>query len=252
MADKNDFKFYVIGTGLPRTGTSSLKIALEKLLPGRCQHMIDVLQSPDHYINNVLLENTSDESFKDYFVKQNFVAAVDIPFILVYKRAMKLFPNAKFILTVRSEKTWIKSMIKTVCVEYGKNNMYNKFPNYLFFWFYPQRKRLIQFLKSFTVVQNMIQSVEEGNGIEFYNEWVKDIKSSIPEDRLLVFNVKQGWEPLCEFLHVPIPDVPFPKTDGSKEFNARLRKQKMISWFTLFVVTGVPIATAIGIGFYLK
>ncbi len=59
----------------------------------------------------------------------------------------------------------------------------------------------------------MLTAVEEGkeSGVKFFNDWVEDVKRVVPKDRLLVFEVKQGWKPLCEFLDLPIPEGDFPR-----------------------------------------
>ena len=86
----------------------------------------------------------------------------------------------------------------------------------------------------------IFEVIEEGkdSSIEFYNNWVEDVKKTVPKERLLIFNVKEGWEPLCTFLDVPIPDQPFPRTNDTAQMNSNMLKGKIeaIFWFV-----GLPI-----------
>ena len=79
----------------------------------------------------------------------------------------------------------------------------------------------------------MFQIIEEGNvaSVEFYNNWVEEVKKTVPKKRLLVFDVKEGWKPLCDFLNVPIPDQPFPKTNESPQMMSRILKAKIEATF---------------------
>jgi len=128
--------------------------------------------------------------------------------------------------------------------------MYNSFPDNLYYWIRPSAKAIFTIQKSFAKFRNMFNSVEEGKGVHFYNEWVKDIRDSVPEDRLLLFNVKEGWAPLCKFLNVPIPNEPFPKVNSTANFQSRIRKMRTKALLGLFTITAIPIITAITLGNY--
>ena len=81
--------------------------------------------------------------------------------------------------------------------------------------------------------------------VEFYNRWVEEVKTSVPADRLLVFNVKQGWEPLCRFLGLPVPETPFPHLNETAEFRKMLDRFKAASFVTVWVLPAV-VAAAVG------
>ena len=83
--------------------------------------------------------------------------------------------------------------------------------------------------------------------IQFYNEWVEEVKRTVPKDRLLVYNVDEGWKPLCEFLNVPIPDCPFPYIDDTAELQKSQRNLKMISYLTTF---SLPIVISLVLAYY--
>ena len=61
---------------------------------------------------------------------------------------------------------------------------------------------------------------------EVYTKWIADVKAVVPEAQLLVFNVKQGWQPLCDFLGVPVPDTPFPRVNDTEQFRAHRGPRK--------------------------
>ena len=81
--------------------------------------------------------------------------------------------------------------------------------------------------------------------VDFYNEWVKDVKTSVAKEKLLVFSVKQGWEPLCHFLDLPVPNIPFPKTNDSYMMKKMLQRRKVMGYVVLI---GIPLM--VGTTFY--
>ena len=69
----------------------------------------------------------------------------------------------------------------------------------------------------------------EQASVEFYEKWVEEVKASVPKERLLVFNVKQGWKPLCDFLGVPVPNDKFPNVNDTKQVQERVKKIRILS-----------------------
>ena len=84
--------------------------------------------------------------------------------------------------------------------------------------------------------------------MNYYNNWVEEVKKSVPSDKLLIFSVKEGWEPLCKFLDLPVPEGPFPNTNDTKMMQQRLRVGKIMAYLLVF---GVPILIAIVLYFFL-
>ena len=84
--------------------------------------------------------------------------------------------------------------------------------------------------------------------MKFYNDWVENVKNHVPRDKLLVFDVKEGWDPLCNFLDVAVPNAPFPWENDAAELRGMYDKVK---WFSYFSFVGLPILTVL-IGFYFK
>jgi len=249
MASKKDFKFFVIGVGLPRTGTNSTKAALEILLPGKCMHMLEVHNDIDRNLNELYNDDINDEDFRKYFEKYNYVAGVDVPFILKYQQALRVFPDAVVLLTVRDPEGWVRSMKNTICKIIM---VHSTFPGFLYLWLFPALKRMLfGYLLSKTLFKNAIDSVNNGKGVEYFDRYVANIKATVPAERLLVFNVKEGWKPLCDALNLPVPTQPFPNVNDSKDFNFYLiTKRKVVSWGIVAVAVLAPSIIGYGLKIY--
>ena len=85
----------------------------------------------------------------------------------------------------------------------------------------------------------------EAESVKFFNEWVAEVKNTVPADRLLVFEVKEGWGPLCNFLNLPVPEVPFPNTNDTASMNRKINSVKNLSKVVIF---GLPVAIAVALG----
>ena len=77
--------------------------------------------------------------------------------------------------------------------------------------------------------------------ITFYNAWVKHVKNIVPPNRLLVFEVKEGWEPLCKFLDLSVPEGPFPRVNDTQTMLRNFKKLRIVSYVTMW---GIPILLA--------
>lgn len=82
---------------------------------------------------------------------------------------------------------------------------------------------------------------------QFYEEWMTEVFSKIPPEDLLVYDVKQGWDPLCRFLNIPVPNVPFPRVNESADIQTAIRNMKVFSWTAAL---GIPILT-LGLGYFV-
>jgi hypothetical protein len=195
----------VIGLGLGRTGTYSLKTALEQLELGPCHHMERVAQNMPVQLTlwNELLKNPTN--FEAAY--EGMQSAVDWPTAAFYKELYQQYPNAKFILTHRSKESWAESYGSTI---YKLLSDRENAPA-------PIREWL-----------NMVVKVIEKSGFsmgldyeglaERYEAHNKAVRDLIPAERLLVYQVKEGWTPLCKFLNVETPTTDFPRTNNREEF----------------------------------
>jgi len=243
----------LIGAGLPRTGTFSTRTALEMILEGPCYHMRDVLISRKHMkfweeIQRGTLLPT-EENFQDMFKEGKFVAAVDHPASQYYKVLMDAFPEAKVLLTVREPEKWYLSVRNTIY--YMGVYFRTTVPYRWIYW-------LTGFLRAFTVAFNVNPEMylscgrSEEEGVDFYNKWVEEVKANVPPERLLVFSVKEGWGPLCNFLGVPVPDVPFPHVNDTATFQRRIQFVKVFTWSSVIVGTAALIGVCVGTVSYFQ
>jgi len=195
----------VIGAGVGRTGTHSLKLAINRLGFGPCHHMEEVLQNMAEQVpawaSALRGEPNWEEAFKGY------CSAVDWPTAGFFRELNQAYPQAKFVLTHRSPESWAASFSETIQKLISDKS---QFPPEMHDWLD---------MASGVVVKTgfSLQLDREGLAQAFirHNEAVKE---TIPADRLLVYEVKQGWEPLCAFLGVPVPDEPFPRSNDRAEF----------------------------------
>jgi hypothetical protein len=202
----------VIGAGLPRTGTSSLKLALEQLGFGPCYHMREVIEHPEFAAH---WERAADGAHVDWDeVFQGYHATTDAPACHFYKSLAEHYPDAKVLLSMRDPEAWFASTQNTILrpevmamhEARGTLTMCNKIG-----WGIDPRLR------------------EHAYMVERFYRHNDAVKKTIPAERLLVFDVREGWEPLCRFLGVPVPETPFPRTNSTEEFgqmiNARAAGQ---------------------------
>jgi hypothetical protein len=211
----------LIGAGLPRTGTLTQKVALEMLGLGPCYHMVDVLADLDQA---ALWDRALDGEGPWAEIFDNYPATVDWPGGYFYKELIEVYPDAKVLLSVRDPDKWEHSMRNTV-------------------WAVRNGESLIRLLSSaqahvnpqWQAFLNMIDRLLwQGKGtfaagherpeqlIAGMNRHNEEVKATVPLERLLVWSVTEGWEPLCKFLDLPVPDEPFPHVNDSKEFADRV------------------------------
>lgn len=190
----------IIGAGMGRTGTASLKVALETLGVGRCYHMTEVMKNPEsvnEWINAAEGKPDWDKIFSGYS------ATVDNPGCNFWKELAAYYPEAKVILTTRDANKWFESTNETIhSAEFAgfmKNSPFGE---------------MIQ-KTMWDRMENRMQ--DKGHMVDFFNRHSTEIISSIPAKRLLVYQVSDGWEPLCEFLDVPVPDMEFPRINSRNE-----------------------------------
>ncbi|MBN33430.1 MAG: sulfotransferase family protein [Rhodospirillaceae bacterium] len=188
----------VVGAGLGRTGTNSLKLALEHLLSGACHHMFEV-KTTEHMAGweQAALGNMPDwHSFLS-----DFTALVDWPGASFWPELSDAFPEAKVLLSVREGESWYKSASETIFVE--TDDLSEEFDR---MWHAIRDNR-------FPVDTN--DKAATIAAMEAHNAAVID---AIPPERLIVWPTGGGWEPICEGLDLPVPDTPFPHKNTKKEF----------------------------------
>src|ERR1700730_15372260 len=206
---------------MPRTGTLTQKLALEMLGLDPCYHMVDVLADLDQApLWDAALNG--EGPWRQIF--DGFESTVDWPGGYFYRELIEFYPQAKVLLSVREPEAWERSMRQTVwAVRHGEslirllssaqghvNPQWQGFLNMI--------DRLIWEGKG-TFASGHAEPQQLIDRMELHNE---EVKRDVPPDRLLVWSVSEGWEPLCDFLELPVPDVPFPHVNDRSEFLNRI------------------------------
>lgn len=210
----------VIGAGFGRTGTLSMKVALETLGYARCHHMTEVFASAQQA--RMWDEIGRGEAADWDKVFAGFQASVDFPSASYWRELAEYYPDAKIILTTRSFESWYRSARETIWT------LQKVMPGWLK-WLVP-RLRTIDRMVTHTVWGRVFHGRFEDYEYvrEVFRRHKADVKATIPAGRLLVFEPKQGWAPLCAFLDCPVPDIPFPHVNDTAEFRKRISVMKAL------------------------
>ena len=213
----------VIGAGTGRTGTMSLKLALERLGFSRCYHMVELLRHPEDVVHWERANRGEPVDWDTLFV--GYRATVDYPGYLHYQTLMQRYPDAKVILTVRDPEAWYESALATIYR--AEPGLTQKLKMGLALPFSPKLRKLLRvFRLSGEVWEREFEGKFEDKdfAIARFERHNEAVKRTVPADKLLVYEVGQGWEPLCEFLEVPVPDTPFPRSNDRQAFQAQRRR----------------------------
>ena len=202
----------VIGAGLGRTGTLTLKSALERLGFGPCHHMIEVVENPGQM---GFWNRAADGQPVDWEEMYGaYRATVDWPGCHFYAELAERYPDAKVILSRRDPEDWYRSMRRTILQLLEENGLVENIPAD-----HPMR------FAGIMIAQHTLRGdFSKEKAIAAFERHNEEVQRHIASDRLLVFDVGDGWEPLCNFLGVPVPDEPFPRSNDAGEFSARAQK----------------------------
>ena len=195
----------VIGVGLGRTGTMSLKLALERIGFGPCYHMAELIMNP----TRIPLWMAVTEGKPDWeAVFEGYASTMDYPACLYWRELTDAYPEAKVILTLRDADKWFESTQSTIFSEQMTNRILNT--------------PLAPFFER-TVWRDLGERIHDrGYMTDYFERHTAAIRAGIPKKRVLEYEVSQGWQPLCEFLGVDVPDTPFPKVNSREEMQARM------------------------------
>ena len=210
----------LIGAGLPRTATMSQKVGLEMLGLAPCYHMVTVfadLPVAARWRQALEGERSAAEIVKD------FPATVDWPGSYYYRELMDAFPDAKVLLSVRDGDAWARSMRETIWQTLYGDGLVGLMAT-------ARRRVDPEWDACSAMLQEMWERSGLMNGAETTDAFMAaacdrynaDVIETVPADRLLVWSPKDGWEPLCEFLELPVPDAPFPRVNDSAAFGEML------------------------------
>jgi hypothetical protein len=239
----NVMSLKVIGAGFGRTGTTSMKEALELLGYDKCHHMKEVLPNSKQVELFDLVSRNLAVDWDDVF--EGFEAAVDWPAAARYKEIMATYPDVKVILTARDPEAWYASARETIYV------LSHIVP--------PVITLLIPHLrKAVAMIHRLIwEGVFEGrfedkqHAIDVYRKNVADVMANVPQDQLLVHAAKDGWQPLCEFLGKPIPAQPYPHSNEGNVMKRAIIGLRVLNVLLWVVVLTIAAGIAFSVGSFL-
>jgi len=191
----------VIGAGFGRTGTESMKLALETLGLGPCHHMKEVLADPERIALWRAIARGEPADWRAAFAGYN--SAVDWPSAYFWRELADFYPDAKVILTVRSAESWHASMEKTIFTTLRHST---------------DRDSVGLRLIAERVFGGRID--DPAHAMAVYERNTREVQATVPPDRLLIHRIGDGWAPLCRFLGKPVPAIPYPHSNSAAEFNA--------------------------------
>ncbi len=184
-----------------------MRTALNELGFGRCHHMHEVLEDPEQMRMWRDLALGAQPDWERLF--EGFRATVDWPSAYYWRELAARYPQAKVILTTRSEESWLASIQKTIFKVLREN---------------PDPESIGRVLIGAKTFDGRYD--DDDHVVDVYRRHIAEVKATIPAERLLVFSIGDGWKPLCDFLGVAVPDVAFPRTNSTAEFNLNAQSRR--------------------------
>ena len=197
-----------VGAAFPRTGTMSVKSALEQLGIGRCYHMHEVFTNPQHV---AVWDAAWDGDLPDWRnLLSGYAATLDGPACLYWREIADSFPTAKVLLLTRDLGSWYDSTYSTV-YQVAKGPLADAEPALQMIW------------RTFFQGYFDGRFEDRDHAIAAYRRYCQEVRESVSKARLLEYQVSQGWPPLCEFLGCDVPTDPFPRRNTREVFQSRNR-----------------------------
>lgn len=203
----------IIGAGFGRTGTNSLKLALEHLGWGPCHHMFEIRDNPELLPDWEAAARGEAVNWDNMF--RHYRSQVDWPGARYWRELAAHFPKAKVILTVRDPEGWHESVQATVLPFLAARGKHSS----------PHVNAIAEMGHQTVAPIFDDRLSDRGHAVRVFEKHVAEVQSEIPADRLLTFDLREGWAPLCGFVGVDMPRIPFPKTNSSKQFGEEEWKQ---------------------------
>jgi len=196
----------IVGSGLGRTGTKAMKTALEQLGFGPCHHMVEVFAHPE----SVQLWVAAADGAPDWdLIFKDYVAMVDYPGCRYWRELADYYPDAKVLHQVRDPDSWFESTQATI---FAPESFAASPP--------PPLKRFFE-----TLTSGFGERLHDRAFMtDYFLRHTAEVERMIPKDRLLVYEVGEGWDRLCRFLGVSVPDGPFPNENSREAFRTRVRE----------------------------
>jgi hypothetical protein len=201
----------IVGAGFGRTGTQSMKLALEHLGVGPCYHMMEVFGNLEHISLWTAATRGATPDWDTLFA--NYRSTVDWPGCAFWRELAARYPDSKILLTYRDSDSWYDSfhntIYKAMCREAPSE------PVWVGEHFRMTRELILE------------QALggrpdDRAHAIRCYEAHNEAVRSEVSPDRLILHEVGAGWEPLCRGLDLAIPDEPYPRTNSTKDFQDRM------------------------------
>lgn len=191
----------VIGAGPGRTATFTMKFALEHIGMGPCYHMAEVFRGATRTIP--LWQDVADGNPDWDTIFEGYRSTTDNPACVYWRQLAEYYPESKIILTIRDADSWFESCEDTI-----------NSPRMLASLEGSPLERMLEG----TYLRQFGDKIHDRDWMtDWYRAYNQEVIDTIPAERLLVFHPKEGWEPLCEFLGVPVPPEPFPRVNSRDE-----------------------------------
>ena len=200
----------VVGAGVGRTGTNSLKVALERLLGGRCYHMFELIERPgdtEHWERAV-----SGDAVEWGWLGQEFVATVDFPAAMFWRELLAESPHAVVLLSTReSPQVWWDSFQRTIVPSLSEDVPVDQ-PEWA-------RRRAM----NLAVLSRLTPRWREpAAAVAAYERHNDDVRRTVPPDQLIDWQPGDGWGPICSVLGLAVPEEAFPHENTTADFQARI------------------------------
>ncbi len=204
----------IVGAGFGRTGTMSLKLALEQLGLGPCYHMFEVQRAPERAGDWI---DALDGKAVDWDrVFEGYRATVDWPGCYFWRELAQAFPEAKVLLSKREATGWYKSVMNTIANVIKSEGAKDAPGN---------ERHAVVMARRVTLDATFGGDIDdEARTIAVYEAHNQAVIDTIAPQRLLVYEPGQGWEPLCDFFGVPVPESDYPHTNTTESFRALLAR----------------------------
>ena len=196
----------IVGSGLGRTGTKSMQTALGMLGFGPCHHMVEVFMHPE----SMTLWVDAGEGRPDWdLIFKDYQSMVDYPGAAYWRQLADHYPDAKVLHTVRDPDKWFESTQATIFSPMNRPSTTGSSDD-----------MRVRFFNSF--MAPMREHLDDRAWMtDHFRRHTEEVKAAIAPERLLIYEVGEGWDRLCKFLGVPVPDEPYPSENSREEFIAR-------------------------------
>ncbi len=235
----------VIGVGFGRTGTASLREALDILGLGPTYHTKEILKDPARLADWQAAVAGAGPDWEKVFA--GYRSTVDWPGAAFWRELVEHYPEAKVILTVRDPAQWHRSCMRTIFMAYRQDRLSRLLVTVMQLPLRALDRRFGAFNDVFDGVFRRHFGVgpvlDEKYAVEVFEKHVREVQECVPAERLLVYRVSEGWPALCKFVGVGVPIVAFPHDNDQDAFQRESR---------LYVTRGLarmvtdPVRRAVG------